>query len=135
MQTGKVPINLRRFMDYLGQDHLTGVLYGLVNLIVCVPSLVSYAHIVFPQAEFLQFMPAIVKIYFLSSAVMQLAMTLLSSIVSLGSGSCCTCCFCCAHFSHHHHRRRRHATAAMATAKMAMAATITGPTTRIVRYC
>ncbi|CAE7942830.1 unnamed protein product, partial [Symbiodinium necroappetens] len=35
MQTGKVPINLRRFMDYLGQDHLTGVLYGLVNLIVC----------------------------------------------------------------------------------------------------
>ncbi|CAE7749526.1 pipD [Symbiodinium sp. CCMP2592] len=81
MQTGKVPINLRRFMDYLGQDHLTGVLYGLVNLIVCVPSLVSYAHIVFPQAEFLQYMPAIVKIYFLSSAVMQLAMTLLSSIV------------------------------------------------------
>eukprot|EP00439_Symbiodinium_sp_Y106_P057381 s1018_g8.t1 len=81
IQTGKVPINLRRFMDYLGQDHLTGVLYGLVNLIVCVPSLVSYAHIVFPQAEFLQYMPAIVKIYFLSSAVMQLAMTLLSSIV------------------------------------------------------
>ena len=65
----------------------------------------------------------------LASEVMQLAMTLLSSIVSLGSGSCCTCCCCFAYFSHHHHHHHlhRHATAAMATATMAMASTISGP--------
>mmetsp|Transcript_46327 Transcript_46327/g.108549 ORF Transcript_46327/g.108549 Transcript_46327/m.108549 type:complete len:824 (-) Transcript_46327:54-2525(-) len=76
-----VPPTLRRFLSYLGQDHVSGCVYGMVNLVICVPSLVSYAHIVFPQREFVQFMPSIVKIYFLSSAVMQVVMTLLSSIL------------------------------------------------------
>jgi len=56
------------------------VIYGVVNWIVCVPSLVSYAHIVFPQAVFRPYLPMVVKVYFLSSAVMQVVMTLLSDV-------------------------------------------------------
>ncbi|CAJ1327312.1 unnamed protein product [Effrenium voratum] len=68
------------FSKWMGKDHGTGAIYGFVNWIVCVPSLVSYAHIVFPQHEFREFLPSVVKIFFLSSAVMQVAMTLLSEI-------------------------------------------------------
>lgn len=70
-----------RFSRFMGEDHFVGFLYGVVNLIVCVPSLVSYAHIVFTQPEFAVFMPYLVKLYFLSSSVMQAAMTWRSSIV------------------------------------------------------
>eukprot|EP00411_Alexandrium_monilatum_P114803 CAMPEP_0175674584 /NCGR_PEP_ID=MMETSP0097-20121207/21790_1 /TAXON_ID=311494 /ORGANISM="Alexandrium monilatum, Strain CCMP3105" /LENGTH=824 /DNA_ID=CAMNT_0016981273 /DNA_START=21 /DNA_END=2495 /DNA_ORIENTATION=- len=71
---------MARLSHFLGEDPLGGLVYGVVNWIVCVPSLVSYAHIVFTQGEFEDSMPQLVKLYFLSSAVMQLAMTLLSSI-------------------------------------------------------
>ena len=72
--------SLKGLEQRLGSDHKTGVIYGVVNWIVCVPSLVSYAHIVFPQAEFRPFLPMVVKIYFLSSAVMQVVMTVLSDV-------------------------------------------------------
>lgn len=79
LQFERSPVWFRRFCKSfeksLGQDHKTGVIYGVVNWIVCVPSLVSYAHIVFPQPVFRPYLPMVVKIYFLSSAVMQVAMT------------------------------------------------------------
>jgi len=72
--------SLKSWQQRLGTDHQTGVIYGVVNWIVCVPSLVSYAHIVFPQAVFRPYLPMVVKVYFLSSAVMQVVMTLLSDV-------------------------------------------------------
>lgn len=72
--------SFKSFGNSLGEDHQTGVIYGVVNWIVCVPSLVSYAHIVFPQAVFRPYLPMVVKIYFLSSAVMQVVMTVLSDV-------------------------------------------------------
>ena len=84
LQFERSPVWFRRFCKSfeksLGQDHKTGVIYGVVNWIVCVPSLVSYAHIVFPQPVFRPYLPMVVKIYFLSSAVMQVAMTVLSDV-------------------------------------------------------
>lgn len=78
------PLWLRRsfrwFQGAMGEDHKTGIIYGMVNWIVCVPSLVSYAHIVFPQPVFRPFLPMVVKAYFLSSAVMQVVMTFLSDV-------------------------------------------------------
>lgn len=71
---------MARLWQSFGEDHVQGLVYGLVNFIVCVPALVSYAHIVFSQAEFQDAMPSLVKLYFLSSAVMQMAMSLRSSI-------------------------------------------------------
>jgi len=52
-----------------------------VNWVVCIPSLVSYAHIVFSQPEFKPVMSDLVKIYFLSSAVIQFVFVWRSSIV------------------------------------------------------
>jgi len=70
----------RKRLDF-GEDHGVGLIYGIINFVVCVPSLVSYAHIVFPFKEFESQMPFLVKFYFLSSAVIQMVFSLRSTIV------------------------------------------------------
>mmetsp|Transcript_115968 Transcript_115968/g.334891 ORF Transcript_115968/g.334891 Transcript_115968/m.334891 type:complete len:907 (+) Transcript_115968:54-2774(+) len=57
-----------------------GMVYGAVNFIVCVPTLVSYAAIVFRLKAFEQDMPSLTKLFFLSSAIHQLIFTAMSSM-------------------------------------------------------
>lgn len=54
--------------------------YGVVNFIICVPTLISYAQIVFNEPIFRPVVPVIVKLYFLSSAVHQLVFSIRSKL-------------------------------------------------------
>jgi len=62
------------------EDVTVALIYGAVNYIVCVPTLVSYCKIVFKEPEFSEYFPLIVKLYYLSSALHQLAFCLRSSL-------------------------------------------------------
>lgn len=57
-----------------------GSIYGMINFIVCVPTLISYAAIVFRVPAFGPDMPTLTKLFFLSSAVHQLIFTCLSTL-------------------------------------------------------
>lgn len=57
-----------------------GVTYGLINFVVCVPTLISYAAIVFHGREFDHDMPSLTKLFFLSSAVHQFVFTCKSTL-------------------------------------------------------
>jgi len=57
-----------------------GTVFGLINFVVCVPTLISYAAIVFRLEAFNGDMPSLTKLFFLSSAVHQLVFTLRSSL-------------------------------------------------------
>eukprot|EP00929_Paragymnodinium_shiwhaense_P083733 TRINITY_DN44724_c0_g1_i1.p1 TRINITY_DN44724_c0_g1~~TRINITY_DN44724_c0_g1_i1.p1 ORF type:complete len:935 (+),score=193.40 TRINITY_DN44724_c0_g1_i1:91-2895(+) len=72
---------LRRKTHFLcGDEPFVGFVYGVVNWIVCVPTLVSYAAIVFVGSRFKHSMPLLVKLYFLSSAIHQFAFIFLSTL-------------------------------------------------------
>ena len=50
----------------------------MVNFVVCIPALVSYAHVVFPSAEFGDDLPALTKLFIFSSAIIQAVFTWMS---------------------------------------------------------
>jgi len=59
-----------------------GTVFGLINFIVTVPTLISYAAIVFRRKEFSDNgdMPSLTKLFFLSSVVHQFVFTMMSSL-------------------------------------------------------
>lgn len=63
-----------------GAKHLHGSIYGTINFIICVPTLISYAAIVFRLREFSPNMTTLTKMFFFSSAVHQAVFTVLSSL-------------------------------------------------------
>jgi SulP family sulfate permease len=62
------------------QDHVLGTVFGFVNFVVCIPALVSYAHVVFPSAEFGDDLPALTKLFIFSSAIIQAVFTWMSRL-------------------------------------------------------
>eukprot|EP00397_Hematodinium_sp_SG-2012_P008997 GEMP01009069.1.p1 GENE.GEMP01009069.1~~GEMP01009069.1.p1 ORF type:complete len:786 (+),score=112.06 GEMP01009069.1:54-2411(+) len=64
-----------------GRGKLHGAIYGAVGLVVLIPTMVSYAHIIFNSpTEFEHFMPMIIKMLFLSSALHQLVFSMRSEM-------------------------------------------------------
>ena len=59
---------------------VSSIVLGVVNFVVCTPTLVSYAAIVFRAHVFHHQMTKLTKLFFLSSALHQLAMSLLSKL-------------------------------------------------------
>mmetsp|Transcript_99056 Transcript_99056/g.317743 ORF Transcript_99056/g.317743 Transcript_99056/m.317743 type:complete len:954 (+) Transcript_99056:112-2973(+) len=57
-----------------------GAVFGMINFIICVPTLISYTAIVFRVRDFDQDMPSLTKLFFLSSSVHQLIFSLVSSL-------------------------------------------------------
>lgn len=82
----RTPLLLAQSIDFDNESKkdgfggaIHGVLYGVVGLVCMVPTLVSYAHIIFNSpTEFASFMPMLVKMLYLSSALHQLVFTLRS---------------------------------------------------------
>eukprot|EP00873_Tetraselmis_striata_P011505 jgi/Tetstr1/431769/TSEL_021268.t1 len=57
-----------------------GVVFGGVNTVVTLPSMVAFANIIFKSPKFAPFMPIIVRLLFLSAGVHQLAFVIWSNV-------------------------------------------------------
>ncbi|KAE9058628.1 hypothetical protein PF007_g31239, partial [Phytophthora fragariae] len=61
--------------------HITNaVMYGIINSILTIPAMYSYAVILFSHKDFEDFMPALSKLVMFSSVVHQVMFTLMSSL-------------------------------------------------------
>jgi sulfate permease, SulP family len=58
----------------------SGIMYGVINGILCIPVTVSFCAIIFRESAFAPFMPKLVKLVLFSSAVHQVVFSVFSSL-------------------------------------------------------
>lgn len=77
--TGRKPRKKRKGGITL-EEWLQGVLYGLINASICLPASISFSTIIFQHEAFAPYLPVLVRLVLLSSAVHATVFVALSSM-------------------------------------------------------